>query len=164
MRQRCESHDIAPGKPMQNAFIESFNGRLGDELPNETLLSPLILARAALSRWRSELQWITPVLRFRLADPGRLRRNLPPETGSTAAPSQKLRAGSRRSPGRQGQIQPPERTHSWMDVGGNVSIHDNMKAAVERIFVGRERAYNVSIRRWRPDLSFQSCVDLRSDP
>lgn len=32
-----EWHYIAPGKPTQNAFIESFNGRLRDELLNETL-------------------------------------------------------------------------------------------------------------------------------
>jgi transposase InsO family protein len=30
-----EWHYIAPGKPMQNGFIESFNGRLGDECLNE---------------------------------------------------------------------------------------------------------------------------------
>jgi transposase InsO family protein len=28
-------HFIAPGKPMQNGFIESFNGRMRDELLNE---------------------------------------------------------------------------------------------------------------------------------
>ena len=36
---RIEWHYIAPGKPMQNGFIESFNGRLRDELLNETLFS-----------------------------------------------------------------------------------------------------------------------------
>ena len=30
---------MAPCKPMQNGFIETFNGRLGDELRNETLFS-----------------------------------------------------------------------------------------------------------------------------
>ena len=30
-------HYIAPGKPMQNGFIESFNGKLRDECLNETL-------------------------------------------------------------------------------------------------------------------------------
>lgn len=30
-------HYIAPGKPIQNAFIESFNGRLRDEFLNEPL-------------------------------------------------------------------------------------------------------------------------------
>ena len=33
-------HYIAPGKPQQNAFVESFNGRLRDECLNETLFSP----------------------------------------------------------------------------------------------------------------------------
>jgi len=33
-------HYIAPSKPMQNPFIESFNGRLRDELLNETLSPP----------------------------------------------------------------------------------------------------------------------------
>jgi putative transposase len=36
---RIEWHYIAPGKPTQNAFIESFNGRLRDELLNETHLA-----------------------------------------------------------------------------------------------------------------------------
>jgi hypothetical protein len=30
-------HYIAPGKPVQKAFVEGFNGRLYDELLNETL-------------------------------------------------------------------------------------------------------------------------------
>jgi putative transposase len=64
-----EWHYIAPGKPMQNAFIESFNGRLRDELLNETLFSSLAQARVALGCWRadyngsrphSQLGWKTP--------------------------------------------------------------------------------------------------------
>ncbi len=34
-------HYIAPGKPMQNGFVESFNGSFRDELLNETLFSTL---------------------------------------------------------------------------------------------------------------------------
>jgi putative transposase len=34
-QSRVTWHYIAPGKPMQNAFVESFNGRLRDELLNE---------------------------------------------------------------------------------------------------------------------------------
>lgn len=45
---RIEWHYIAPGKPQQNAFVESFNGRLRDELLNETLFTSLAHARAAL--------------------------------------------------------------------------------------------------------------------
>jgi putative transposase len=40
-------HYIAPGKPMQNAFVESFNGRLRDEFLNETLFTSLPQARLA---------------------------------------------------------------------------------------------------------------------
>jgi putative transposase len=49
---RVEWHYIAPGKPQQNAFIESFNGRLRDELLNETLFSSLAHVRAVLTVWR----------------------------------------------------------------------------------------------------------------
>ena len=38
---------IAPGKPQQNGFIESFNGKLRDEYPNENLFSSLSNAREA---------------------------------------------------------------------------------------------------------------------
>lgn len=47
-------HYIAPGKPTQNAFIESFNGRLRDELLNETLFPSLAHARIALVDWRTD--------------------------------------------------------------------------------------------------------------
>jgi len=40
-----EWHYIAPGKPTQNGFIESFNGRLRDECLNEHLFSNLAHAR-----------------------------------------------------------------------------------------------------------------------
>lgn len=33
---KIDWHYIAPGKPMQNSFCESFNGRMRDELLNET--------------------------------------------------------------------------------------------------------------------------------
>ena len=42
-------HYIAPGKPQQNAFVESFNGRLRDELLNETLFTSLAQARRVLA-------------------------------------------------------------------------------------------------------------------
>ncbi len=48
---QIEWHYIAPGKPTQNAFIESFNGRLRDELLNETLFRSLAHARAVLGGW-----------------------------------------------------------------------------------------------------------------
>jgi len=53
-------HYIAPGKPQQNAFIESFNGRLRDELLNETLFTSLGHARAALTAWQHDYNTIRP--------------------------------------------------------------------------------------------------------
>ena len=45
-------HYISPGKPTQNAFIESFNGKLHDECLNETLFSLLVEAREMLEAWQ----------------------------------------------------------------------------------------------------------------
>ena len=62
-------HYIAPGKSQQNGFNESFNGRLRDELLNETLFRSLPHARVVLETWRrdynetrphSKLGWLTP--------------------------------------------------------------------------------------------------------
>jgi putative transposase len=62
-------HYIAPGKPTQNAFIESFNGRLRDEFLNETQFRSLAHARVMLEEWRrdynharvhSSIGWLTP--------------------------------------------------------------------------------------------------------
>jgi putative transposase len=46
-----EWHYIAPGKPTQNGFVESFNGRMRDELLNETLFFTVRQARTILARW-----------------------------------------------------------------------------------------------------------------
>jgi putative transposase len=47
-------HYIQPGKPQQNGFVESFNGRLRDELLNETLFHSLSHARELLAEWRDD--------------------------------------------------------------------------------------------------------------
>ena len=49
-----EWHYIAPGKPQQNAFIESFNGKLRDECLNETLFSTSAEARKILEIWKED--------------------------------------------------------------------------------------------------------------
>lgn len=50
--REVEWHYIAPGKPQQNGFIESFNARLRDECLNETIFSSLAQARSVLAAWR----------------------------------------------------------------------------------------------------------------
>jgi len=49
--QRIEWHYIMPGKPMQNGYVESFNGKMRDELLNETLFFSLDQAREAIAAW-----------------------------------------------------------------------------------------------------------------
>jgi len=51
---RIEWHYIAPGKPMQNGFVESFNGRMRDELLNETLFRNLAHARVVIAAWAND--------------------------------------------------------------------------------------------------------------
>jgi putative transposase len=53
-------HYIAPGKPTQNAFIESFNGKLRDELLNETIFISLDHARHALANWKEDYNLVRP--------------------------------------------------------------------------------------------------------
>ena len=57
---RVEWHYIAPGKPHQNAFIESFNGRLRDELLDETLFASLTHVREALAIWKDDYNTVRP--------------------------------------------------------------------------------------------------------
>ncbi len=57
---RIEWHYIAPGKPTQNAFVESFNGKLRDELLNETLFTSLAQARAVLAAWKDDYNNVRP--------------------------------------------------------------------------------------------------------
>ena len=45
---------IEPGKPNQNAYIESFNGRFRDECLNEQWFLNLAHAQAAIEAWRRE--------------------------------------------------------------------------------------------------------------
>jgi transposase InsO family protein len=43
---------IQPGKPNQNAYVESFNGRLRDECLNEHGFTHLLQARTVIKIWR----------------------------------------------------------------------------------------------------------------
>lgn len=57
---RIEWHYIAPGKPTQNAFVESFNGRLRDECLNEHLFDRLSEARSIIETWRIDYNTVRP--------------------------------------------------------------------------------------------------------
>jgi putative transposase len=53
-RTQIAWHYIAPGKAMQNGFIESFNGRFRDESLNEVLFSTIIDARTKIAAWKED--------------------------------------------------------------------------------------------------------------
>lgn len=53
-------HYIAPGKPQQNGFVESFNGKLRDECLNEEVFDSLTHARKILGRWRHDYNYHRP--------------------------------------------------------------------------------------------------------
>ena len=80
-----EWHYIAPGKPMQNGFVESFNGRLRDERLNEHLFANLNEARQIIEEWRidyntnkphSSLNGLTPTEFAARPDQGHNRNRL----------------------------------------------------------------------------------------
>jgi putative transposase len=72
--RQVEWHYIAPGKPQQNAFVESFNGRLRDECLNETLFTSLAHARAVLARWQADYNHVRPHSAHRGATPAEIGR------------------------------------------------------------------------------------------
>lgn len=55
-----EWHYTAPGKPTQNAFAESFNGRMRDELLNETLFMSMGHAREKITAWADDYNTARP--------------------------------------------------------------------------------------------------------
>lgn len=54
IERRIEWPYIAPGKPMRNGFVESFNWRMRDELLNETMFNNLDVARVGVAAWVSD--------------------------------------------------------------------------------------------------------------
>ncbi len=52
--RKVEWHYIAPGKPMQNGLVESFNGRMREECLNEHLFPSLRHACRMIAAWRAD--------------------------------------------------------------------------------------------------------------
>ena len=51
---KLKNFSIEPDKPNQNAYVESFNGRLRDECLNEHWFTGLHHARVVIEAWRRE--------------------------------------------------------------------------------------------------------------
>jgi putative transposase len=59
-RTQVQLHFIQPGKPSQNAFVESFNGRFRDECLNEHWFASLDEARDRIEQWRVDYNQVRP--------------------------------------------------------------------------------------------------------
>ena len=51
---------IEPGSPWENGYIESFNGKLRDELLNREIFTTLTEARVLIEKWRKEYNQVRP--------------------------------------------------------------------------------------------------------
>ena len=93
-------HYIAPGKPTQNGFVESFNGRMRDELLNETLFFTIGQAREILARWVDDYNTERPHSSLGYATPAAFAAGLNqkrPALISAVAPPALLRDNNPRS-------------------------------------------------------------------
>ena len=77
-----EWHYIDPGRPQQNAFIESFNGSLRDECLNEEIFDSLADARRKLALWRYDYNNVRPHSSLGNQTPAEARRALEQSEGS----------------------------------------------------------------------------------
>lgn len=59
-QRRVRLHFIEPGKPVQNAFVESFNGKMRDECWNEHWFGTLVEARQTIEAWRRDYNEVRP--------------------------------------------------------------------------------------------------------
>ncbi len=103
---------------MQNAFIESFNGRLRDELLNETLFTSLAQARVALGCWRAD---------YNDARPHSQLGKRPPSSPSPVTRAGIWRFAMPKAPRQLPSLPPPNRanpttgrTQDWIKLGGKV--------------------------------------------
>jgi len=92
-----ELHFIAPGRPMENAFVESFNGRFRDECLNQHWFTSLGDARRTIEEWRIDYNDVRPH--------GSLGRIPPAAFAARFQPA-------------------PDSHYDWTKDGGHVSLRD----------------------------------------
>ena len=159
---RIAWHFIAPGKPMQNGICEAFNGRMRDELLNETIFYDLGHAREALARWaasynhtrpHSALGYLTPAAFARTftatADRGGDQAHFP---GLAPSRSAMENAASRMGP-RQRPRSPSCSVIASSEPDGNPAPRTNsgysLRCGVERANATLKHGYGMSRVRYR---------------
>ncbi|AVO43654.1 IS3 family transposase [Phreatobacter cathodiphilus] len=89
---RVTWHFTAPGKPMQNGFCESFNGRMRDELLNESLFFGLDHARIRIAAWADDYNLRRPHSALGYIPPAAYAAKLTTAAQSRAKPAEALTA------------------------------------------------------------------------
>ncbi len=75
-RNKVRLHFIQPGKPTQNAYIESFNGKFRDECLNVNWFSSIPQARELIEDWRVDYNNVRPHSSLNNLSPNEFARNM----------------------------------------------------------------------------------------
>jgi len=78
---RIEWHYITPGKPTENGYTESMNGKIRDECLNEEIFGSLAYARHIIEKWRQDYNNIRPHSSLGYQTPSQYRVSLCPTLG-----------------------------------------------------------------------------------
>jgi putative transposase len=77
---------IEPGRPMQNGYIESFNGKFRDECLNEHWFASLAQAREVIAEWRRDYNEVRPHSSCGRIPPARFAANHRSKSNTTEVP------------------------------------------------------------------------------
>jgi putative transposase len=86
MEKQIELVHIQPGKPQQNGYVESFNGKLRDECLNVSWFENLWDARRKIAAWQKEFNEERPHSALGYQTPAEFARQLLATTGSVPVP------------------------------------------------------------------------------
>jgi putative transposase len=87
---QVELHFITPGRPMENGFIESFNGKFRDECLNEHWFLDLAHARKEIEEWRCDYNQVRPHSALGYLTPAEFARRWQMASGGKDAGSARL--------------------------------------------------------------------------
>ena len=95
---------IRPGRPVENAFIESFNGRLRDECLNAHVFASTIEAQHVLEAWRLDYNHVRPHSSLGDRTPGELGSLLVDSRGARESTARRKDRTETEIAGRSGTI------------------------------------------------------------
>ena len=135
---------IAPGKPTQNAFAESFQGRMRDECLNEHLFFSMNHARAVVAGWVEDFNTARPHSAIGYMTPAAYAATLKPQRASALRHLESSAPMPVATVALTAQFSTHDSSRRWMSDGGHVSqsrpVHEGSSAMDrEGADLGRER-------------------------